>query len=133
MSQRLFRIWIFWFLLVWILSFPWIGFTTEPQWHRVNWVPFASPADRFRDIIPNILWFVPFGYIVMRRHASLRRVVLVVLLAAAVSVSAEAMQVFSLERYPSATDVTAAILGALGGALPTLWLRRSSKPRTWTD
>lgn len=133
MSPRLFRIWLFWFLLVWILSFPWIGFTTEPQWPRVNWVPFASPADRFRDIAANILWFVPFGYIVTRRHLNLRRVGLVVLLAAAVSVSAEATQLFSLRRYPSATDVTAAILGALAGALTTLWVRRSSKPRTWTD
>jgi VanZ family protein len=41
-----------------------------------------------------------------------------------VSVSAEATQLFGTLRYPSATDVTAAVIGA---AIGTAWRRLAQK------
>lgn len=133
MIHRVPRLGLFWLLLVWFVSFPWIGFTPEPQWHRVHVVPFADPADRIRDMVANVFLFLPFGFIVTRKRPHVRGLLRAVLLALAVSVSAEATQLFSTRRHPSATDVTAAVLGTLAGGLTTLSLRSSSKPRTWTD
>lgn len=117
------RLWLLWIPLVWLLSFPWIGFTLEPQWHRVHFVPLTDPGDKPRDMIANVLLFVPFGYSVARRRKPLEALRRAAALAAVVSISAEAMQLFSTERYPSATDVSAAILGSLAGALPSLYVR----------
>lgn len=105
-------LWVWWIALAWLISLPWRGFTLEPQWSRVHPIPFTDPADRPRDFVLNVLFFVPFGYSFGRT----RRGSVVVLVAALVSLSAEATQLFGTVRYPSATDVTAAILGALLGA-----------------
>ena len=131
--RRLFSWWVFWVLIVWFVSFPWIGFTFEPQWHRIHSVPLSDPADKFRDIAANILLFLPFGFAVTRRRAAVTGLLLTVGLAVIVSVSAEAMQLFSTKRYPSATDVVAGVLGAVAGSLTTLAFRASSKPETWID
>jgi len=106
-------LWVWWIVLVWAISFPWTGFTPSPQWSRVHAIPFTDPADRPRDMLANVALFVPFGYSFARG----RRWWIVVLAAAVVSVSAEATQLFGTERYPSATDVTAAVVGAAAGAL----------------
>ncbi|CAN5869573.1 hypothetical protein BH24ACI5_BH24ACI5_21100 [soil metagenome] len=127
------RLWLLWIPLVWFISFPWIGFTFEPQWDRVNLIPLTDPGDRPRDIAANLLLFVPFGFSVGRRRTPARALARAAGLAAVVSISAEAMQLFSTARYPSATDVAAAILGSLAGAVSTIYLRPSSRPATWTD
>ena len=105
-------LWVWWIALTWLISLPWRGFTAEPQWWRVHWIPFTDPADRPRDFVLNVLFFVPFGYSFARRQIWL----LAPCVAALVSVSAEATQLFGTVRYPSATDVTAAIIGAAVGA-----------------
>jgi glycopeptide antibiotics resistance protein len=106
-------LWVWWIPLAWVISLPWRGFTIVPQWSRVHWIPFTDPADRPRDFVLNILFFVPFGASLGRRH----RWYAVALAAALVSLSAEATQLFGTVRYPSATDVTAAVVGATAGAL----------------
>jgi hypothetical protein len=111
-------------LVVWAISFPW-PITTVPQWHRVHWIPLTDPADKPRDLVANVLLFVPFGYGWRARHGASTRFLPVVLAAAAVSTSAEAAQLFGTERYPSATDVSAAIAGAAIGAW---YRRRGEKP-----
>ena len=127
------RLWLLWIPLVWLLSFPWIGFTSDPQWDRVNLVPLTGPGDKPRDIAANFMLFVPFGYSVARRRTLAWGLARAAGLAAIVSFSAEAMQVFSTARYPSATDLTVAILGALEGAGATFYFRRQSNARTWTN
>jgi len=131
--RRLVRWWVFWGLVVWFVSFPWIGLTLEPQWHRIHWMPFGDPADKFRDIAANILLFLPLGFSVTRRRTPVTGLLVAAGLAAGVSVSAEAMQLFSTKRYPSATDVLAGIFGAVAGGMTTTVLRMPSKPETWTD
>jgi glycopeptide antibiotics resistance protein len=122
-----------WFAFICFVSLPWIGFTPYPRWERVHWVPFSDPADRARDFVLNALVFLPFGFAIAKRRGRSSGVALAVVMAATISISAEATQLFSTRRFPSATDVTAAVTGALIGAISTVWLRSSSKPETWTD
>ena len=112
-------LWVWWIPVVLAISFPWTGLISSPQWDRVHPIPFTDPADRPRDFLANILLFVPFGYSYGRRGSVWRAVAI----AAAVSVTAEATQLFSTTRFPSATDITAALtgsaLGAVAGSLVT--------------
>jgi glycopeptide antibiotics resistance protein len=105
-------LWAWWIPLVWAISLPWAGLTKDPQWSRVHPVPFTDPADRPRDLIANIALYIPFGYSLARG----RRWPLVVGVTTGVSLVAEATQLFGTVRYPSATDVTAAVIGAAIGA-----------------
>jgi VanZ family protein len=81
----------------------------------------------------NMLLYVPLGFVVSRRRASVPAVLLAATMAVSISVPAEATQLFSTRRFPSATDVVSAVMGAMAGAVTTLSIRQSSKPRTWTD
>lgn len=122
---RWLRLWATWFAIVCFVSLPWIGFTTQPQWHRVHWIPFQDPADKLRDVILNALLFVPFGLVVGWRGSTRSALVVAAVMATTISILAEATQLFSTRRFPSATDVTAAILGAVAGACTTLYLRHT--------
>ena len=105
-------LWLWWVPVVWLVSFP-LGLTAVPQWHRVHAIPFTDPADKFLDLAVNFLLFVPFGY----SWAGWRPGwVALVAAAAATSISAELLQLFSTVRYPSGTDVVYAMAGAIGGA-----------------
>jgi len=114
-------LWVWWIGIVWVISFPWNGLVAHPQWQRVHPIPFTDPADRPRDVIANIVLFVPFGYSYGRRGALWQAVAI----AAAVSITAEATQLFSSNRFPSATDVTSAVIGAALGAAASSLLSRS--------
>jgi glycopeptide antibiotics resistance protein len=118
MTRRI-PLWAWWIVLTCLISLPWTGFTLEPQWSRVHWVPFTDPADRPRDFILNVFFFVPFGY----SYARKQRWQLAPVAAALVSLSAEATQLFGTVRYPSATDVLAAIVGASLGAAVVRWMQ----------
>jgi glycopeptide antibiotics resistance protein len=117
-------LWCWCIPVVWLLSLPWVGFTAEPHWSRVHWIPFTDPADTPRDLLANIALFVPFGYSYTRHRSGRFRILEALLAAAIVSVSAESTQLFSTLRYPSATDVIAAMAGASAGAV---WVSRVQK------
>jgi glycopeptide antibiotics resistance protein len=111
-------------MLIVIAVVPWIGYQNHSHWQRIGWVPFLSAEVRLRDIAINLLLYAPWGYFCVRSVRSVeRRVWLVAALAAAVSITTEASQVYSHGRFPSATDVTCNVIGALAGAL---YARRSS-------
>jgi glycopeptide antibiotics resistance protein len=118
-------LWVWWMPVVWAISFPWTGLTSLPQWSRVHPIPFTDPADRPRDMIANIALFIPFGYSYGRRGAVWQAVAI----AAVLSVTAEATQLFSTTRFPSATDVTAALAGAALGAIGSSLLTRTNPHR----
>lgn len=111
-----------WALVVWVglICFavvPWWSYQDHAHWARVRWVPFVSPPIRARDLIVNLLMYVPLGWWGSRvgRGTTLGRVVLG---AALLSCATEFSQVFSHGRYPSLTDVVCNVAGALvGGAL----------------
>jgi hypothetical protein len=83
-----------------------------------------------RDVLLNVLLFVPLGWLGARTGGSLRRVTTA---AALLSFSIELAQLLapSLGRFPILGDLLANTIGALAGAgVPRLWLRyytRSSK------
>ena len=45
-----------------VASGPWYGVVREPQWSRVTWIPFHGAEDKPRDMVVNVLLFVPFGW-----------------------------------------------------------------------
>jgi len=118
-------LWVWWIALVWIISFPWTGFTRVPQWKRVHYLPLSDPADKLRDIGSNVLLFVPFGYSIARPRRVLGGLLIAAAAAVVVSMSAEATQLFSTRRYPSATDVASAVIGSsIGAAFAKVFWRR---------
>ena len=110
-SVRRVPVWAWWILVVWFVSFPWVGRTSTPQWQRAQWIPFAGLADKPRDIVANVLLYVPFGFSAGRRMAWWQAA----LASAVVATSAETLELFSRSRFPSTTDVVAAVGGALAG------------------
>jgi VanZ family protein len=124
MSPKSIPVWCWWILVVLFVSFPWFGFTRDPQWKRVHTVPFGDPADKLRDVGANVLLFVPFGYSIAGRKGALAALAVSVATAALVSCAAEATQLFSTRRYPSATDIASGVLGAAGGAALRIVSRR---------
>jgi len=127
MTRKSWPVWFWWIVLVWIVSVPWFSFTRVPQWKRVHAVPFRDPADKIRDVGANVLLFVPIGYSMAGRRRAAAGIVLGVATAAAVSLSAEATQLFSTRRYPSATDVASGVLGAIAGVALRLLFKRPAQ------
>jgi glycopeptide antibiotics resistance protein len=113
-------LWSLWVVVIWLVCLPWPGMAPQADSH-VQFVPFAGAADRPRDIIANILLFLPLGYLFARSHPR-RGYVLLSVTAAAISLTAESLQILSPARYPSATDVVVNTAGAVLGGW--LWHRR---------
>jgi glycopeptide antibiotics resistance protein len=109
------------------------NFSSEPGWAaaklaRVPLNPFIA-ADTGRrisipDFVQNVLLFLPFGVLGAIRLRSRRRspiatLVVVTGLGAALSIGIEALQLLTVDRTTSASDVLANTLGALAGVIAT--------------
>ena len=113
-----------WLLALWVCgivgvtTLPWSGFQDHTHWANVNWVPFFGSGDNPRDVILNVVAFVPLGFLLARDQWFTRVLGLtgIVVTAVLLSSAVEFYQVFSHWRVPSVTDVVANLLGALGGA-----------------
>jgi glycopeptide antibiotics resistance protein len=120
-----------WIAVIFVVSLPWIGFATEPQWDRLYWIPFTDPQDKPLDLVTNIALFLPFGYGFARDiRSARRRLGRIALTAVVVSVAAETPQLFSTLRNPSATDVAYAVAGALAGGVVRLLREHRESRRT---
>ena len=122
-------LWGWWSLAVVVVSLPWIGFTARPQWDRVYVVPFTDPQDKPRDLLSNVAMFVPFGFWFIAGRDSRHGFTRAAVAAAAVSVIAEAPQLFSTLRNPSATDVVSAMVGGAAGVAVRRVVVRLARPR----
>ena len=98
---------------------------------RVRLNPLISPDTGRRisipDFVQNLLLFVPFGAAAvwaLDGHRPVRHVVSVELLASALSVGAESIQLLTTDRISSLADVVANTEGALTGALMAMLLRQ---------
>jgi glycopeptide antibiotics resistance protein len=111
------KLWMWWILVVIVVSGPWFGIVREPQWGRVTWIPFHGFEDKPRDVVANFLLFVPFGWSFAASRPRARSVPAAIALSAAVSLAVEIPQLFYRLRDPSATDVLMAICGAAAGSL----------------
>lgn len=114
-----------WPLLVWtglilLVVAPWRSFQDHSHWARVQWIPFVTPPVRARDIIGNVVLYVPFGYFLVR---ALPRSGIwpAVALAFTLSLATEFSQVYSHGRFPSTGDL---ICNVSGGWLGARWARR---------
>lgn len=110
------KLWKWWILVVAVVSGPWYGVTSKPQWDRVTWVPFLGKEDKPSDMAANLLLFVPFGWSYIAGRPSWRGLASAICAGAVVSFSAEAPQLFFLGRDPSATDVFMGAVGTVVGA-----------------
>jgi VanZ like family len=93
---------------------PWTDYQGHAHWAQVGWWPFISPPVRLRDILLNILLYVPLGWHLVRWHRW--PVAWVVAAGLGLSCVTEYTQVFSHERFATTTDVVTNGLGTLAGA-----------------
>ena len=111
--------------MILLLVVPWFSWQTHPHWDRVQWTLFLAPV-KTRDIVANVLLYLPFGYWANRQWPS--NVWRVVGLAFALSLATEVTQVYSHGRFPSVRDV---VCNAFGGWLGTgivAWGRWGREP-----
>jgi VanZ family protein len=112
-------------LVLWLIGwalfgFPWGSFTSRPRLSRVNTVLFRW--GRRRDQLLNFLYYIPFGIIggLLGWPGAI-----VPIFAALLSGFTEFLQVFSTDRFPSATDLVLNAAGAVVGiALVTAFRQR---------
>jgi glycopeptide antibiotics resistance protein len=110
-----------WFLGWAIFGFPWTGLTSRPRFYRVSYIPFRWT--RRRDQLLNFAYYVPFGIIAGALGWSAG---LVAGAAGVLSGMTELVQVFSINRYPSITDLLLNIGGAVVGISIVSFLRPRS-------
>jgi glycopeptide antibiotics resistance protein len=108
-------LWVGWIALTVAVVVPWGDFQGHTHWRKVAWIPFVSPPVRMTDVVGNVLLYVPFGYGYRRLFRNRSTIWPGMLLAATLSLATEATQLYSHWRFPSATDVSANLLGALCG------------------
>jgi glycopeptide antibiotics resistance protein len=99
---------------------PWGDFQGHTHWAKVGWIPFVSPPVRLRDIVANLLLFMPFGAAVAVNVRS-RRIAIAAVSAATLSFAGETLQLYSHQRFPSATDLVMNTAGAVLAACIVAW------------
>jgi glycopeptide antibiotics resistance protein len=104
-----------WCLFIVAVVAPWRSFQDHANWPRIRWVPFVSPPIRFRDIVGNVLLYVPVGYFVAGFAPSQHRWKAGIAAAALLSTATELTQLFSSTRFPSVQDFLLNVLGAAAG------------------
>jgi len=110
--------WSVWAVALVAVTAPWADFQARCNWAHVGWIPFLSPPQKRADILANVVLYIPFGYVAWVSQPRLsRRLIVSMSTAAVLAFVLEASQLFSVSRYPSATDVACDIAGAAAGAL----------------
>jgi glycopeptide antibiotics resistance protein len=115
---------VLWTAVILLAVVPWTSYQDHSHWARVQWIPFVTPPIKLRDLVANVLLYVPFGYWSMRLGAR-PRAWRGLVLAAVLSLGTEFTQVYSHGRFPSLTDVVCNVTGAWLG---TRRLRPASEP-----
>ena len=119
---------IVWLVLFVLLFLPWGDFQDHTHWFKVAWIPFVSRPVKPLDVIGNIAAFVPLGVLLTLALGRGSRWDWLLGLGSALLLAfgAEATQLYSHLRFPSATDLAANVAGAALG----IWLvrRRLHRP-----
>ena len=115
--------------VVWVAGWaafglPWTGISARPR--QVNLIPFRRSTYRRRDLPLNFAYYVPLGMIGVGLGWTSP---LVLAVATALSGATEAIQVFSLYRYPSITDLILNVGGAAAGMVLVLAVRHVRRNR----
>jgi len=130
-------------LLLWVASAAFIVYGTTIPFNfvhdrqlvvehlaRLTWNPLIAADTGMRvsipDFVGNVLLFGPFGlfgvWALPRPRASWARVGFIALLGLALTVGVEALQLLTIDRTTSVSDVFANASGALGGAVAAVFL-----------
>jgi glycopeptide antibiotics resistance protein len=114
-ARKLLILWLFGWAL---FGFPWTTFSATPRFGDLNLVPFRW--GRRRDQLLNFAYYVPFGIIggLLGWPAAL-----VTIAAIGLSSLTEAVQIFSVDRVPSVTDLLLNTAGAVVGIAIITFLR----------
>jgi glycopeptide antibiotics resistance protein len=116
-SSRAARIgFLAWLGVVVLVVVPWFSMQTHSHWAAVRWIPFVSPPFKILDIVANALFYMPFGFLLVRGFTSRGRRDAVIA-GFCLSALTELTQVYSHGRFPSATDLACNTLGAYLGAI----------------
>jgi glycopeptide antibiotics resistance protein len=97
--------------LIFAIDWPWGDFQNHPHWNNIGRVPFLSGPVKPFDVAQNILLGVPLGIGAAQTFS--RPTLAAASIALPVSLLGEATQIYSHSRFPSATDVTCNVLGAV--------------------
>ncbi len=106
---------------IFLAVLPWGDFQDHTHWSNVGWIPFVSKPVRVRDMVANLLLFMPFGAAVALNTSRSRSVLIAIIGGASVSLLGESAQLYSHSRFPSATDV---VMNTVGAALAAAWVSR---------
>ena len=115
-----------WLLLTWLaawaaFSLPWTSVTTTAHWERVR-APRVRAQSRVRlDHVLNVLFYVPAAPLASTLGWP---VSIGVAGGAALSLTAESVQLFSENRAPDGNDLIANVGGATAGAVILVLYRR---------
>jgi glycopeptide antibiotics resistance protein len=98
---------------------PWTSWQGHEHWDKVTWVPFSTTFGplRLRDIVVNVLLYVPLGFWWVGQVHGARSVPVVTTVSCLLSLATEWSQVYAHGRFPSMTDVVMNTVGGLVGAL----------------
>ena len=99
--------------VVLLFDIPWADYQTHSHWGGVGWIPFVAPPVRIVDCLQNALLFMPFGWFAGTER---RRILTAGALGLGLSLLCEFTQVYSHNRFPSATDVVCNVMGTVIGA-----------------
>ena len=108
--------------LVFAAGYPWGDYVGHSHWTRVGWIPFLSGPIRPFDLVGNFLLGVPFGIFAgmgLARGPLIAGTATLIL-----ALIDEAVQVYSHNRFPSATDVVCIVAGAVTAAALVRGYRR---------
>ncbi len=105
---------IIWTIFIGVCVVPWMDLQNHSHWSKVQWIPFVTPPIKVIDIVVNVALYMPFGYWFIR-WAGRKRSLLAVVSAASLSLATEWTQLYSHSRFPSLTDVTCNVVGAIVG------------------
>ena len=97
---------------------------SHSHWARVAWLPFLTGLVRPADLLVNALLYLPLGLALQARTARDTRWQ-AALVAALLSVAMECSQVWSHDRFPTATDTVMNVAGCLLGVTVVRWHRAS--------
>ena len=110
--------------LIVVATLP-LDWQSHAHWTRVAWLPFLSGLVRPADLLANAVLYVPLGITLqLRMPRDARWAALTI--GAMLATSLELAQVWSHDRFPSATDVVMNVAGCvLGAVIVWRWRDRS--------
>jgi glycopeptide antibiotics resistance protein len=95
-------------------TFPW-DLQDHPHWFKIAWLPFVTGIVRPLDLLANAALYFPLGFFMPVRSRR-ARVAAAAGLAVVTSGMLEFGQVWSHQRFPSATDLVMNVIGSIAGA-----------------